>query len=157
MPRQKAVFGKNGFTLIELMIVMVIIGVLAGLGMVQYIRFNRTRTLQETAKNLRSTLILARTQALTGEKDANCPSGYNGWYVELNAHDYQIYCRCDGNPAACLRQTTNVASDINITTVGGNKVWFKPFAGVDNLVKITLAWTGVGSVTLKVEPSGNIE
>lgn len=54
-----------GFTTIELLIVVAIIGILAGLAAFAYLRFNRSLTLEANANELSQVILRARSAALT--------------------------------------------------------------------------------------------
>lgn len=65
---------KFGFTLIEVMISIVIIGMLLGGGLVYLNSFNSRQELQSAKDELVAALRLARTYAVTGQT----PSGFTG-------------------------------------------------------------------------------
>jgi prepilin-type N-terminal cleavage/methylation domain-containing protein len=106
---------RKGFTLVEILVSVSVIGLLLGLGLAQYSRFNRRQIVEQAARNLIQSLRLAQNKALSGEKD--CSSGVCGgnddvcgndatdpndneltrWCVSFNANGYQIFGDCEGN------------------------------------------------------------
>ena len=82
---------KKGFTLIELMVTISIIGILFTIGMAGYTRFNRSQTLVQAALELRNDLRLTQDKALVGEK----PSGWCTGEDE-NMEGYRLVFAGDG-------------------------------------------------------------
>ena len=56
---------NQGFSLVELMIVITIFGLLVGLGIPQYQRYAQTQALKGTAENLVQTIHLQRARAMS--------------------------------------------------------------------------------------------
>lgn len=81
----------NGFSLIELLVVISILGLLAGLGIASFSSFNRATRLSNAASQLRSDIRLAQSRALSGDKgfeNANKCDNDNlhilaGWFIRL--------------------------------------------------------------------------
>jgi prepilin-type N-terminal cleavage/methylation domain-containing protein len=59
----------QGFSLVELMIVITIFGLLVGLGIPQYRRYAQTQALRGTAENLVQTVHLQRARAMSTGQD----------------------------------------------------------------------------------------
>jgi prepilin-type N-terminal cleavage/methylation domain-containing protein len=74
---------KNGFTLIELMIVITLIVLLAGFTGADYLKFRDRLQLEGTARNIASTFELANKYARTGNRGdgRNCALSENGGQV----------------------------------------------------------------------------
>ena len=60
---------SRGFTLIELMIVLVIFGMLVGMGIPSYQKYSRTQRLRGTSENLVQTIQLQRSRAMATGQD----------------------------------------------------------------------------------------
>lgn len=90
-----------GFTLIELLVVITIVGILFGIGVAQYINFNRSQILEQAAQELKNNLRLAQTKAANGEKPEGC-SILDGYRVSFfsggdSPDTYKIRAVCGGN------------------------------------------------------------
>lgn len=98
---------SRGFSLIELLVVISILGLLAGLGIASFSSFNRASQLSNAASQLRSDIRLAQSRALSGDKgfeNGNRCDNDNlhilaGWYISLTENPtgfdrYQITGVC---------------------------------------------------------------
>jgi len=93
----------NGFTIIEILATVTIMGILFTIGIVSYTSFNRKQMVVQSAKNIINTLRLAQSKALNGEKDTSvCGTvvatmkTLDAWYFEVSANSYEIYGKCLG-------------------------------------------------------------
>lgn len=93
---------KNfGFTLVELLVAVSILGIIFGIGISQYIRFNRRQLVEQTALTLKNNLRLAQNKAIAGEKPSDCLTleGYKVVFIsggEENPDSYKIIPSCGG-------------------------------------------------------------
>ncbi len=77
-----ATHDSKGFSLVELMIVITIIGMLVGFGIPQYRRYAQTQALRGSAENLVQTIHLQRSRAMsTGQNvvlnfNTSAPAGW---------------------------------------------------------------------------------
>jgi len=94
----KKLSSLTGFTLIELLVVMVIVGILLGVGIAQYISFNRRQILEQTTQGLKNNLRLAQTKAMSGEKPAGCGilDGYRVKFASNDPDNYTLVAVCEG-------------------------------------------------------------
>ena len=74
LPNPHSTFLKNesGFTLIEMLVVMAIIGILTGGAITSYNSFNRGQTVRRAALDLVSDIRLTQSRAVSGLKDVDC-------------------------------------------------------------------------------------
>jgi len=152
----------SGFTLIELLVATSIMGILLGIGIIAYNRFNRRQTLAQAVKTLKNDLRLAQSKALSGEKDAEiCGSGISarvldGWFVSFTESSYTLYGSCAGSPFALKK--VDLPANVSFSPVP-ETIPFKPLTqGVpkDKTIEITLIAPGENSLTVRVSPSGDI-
>lgn len=111
---------SQGFTLIELMMVIVIMGVLFSLGVVYFSNFNKTQTIKGVGQTLKGNLRDIQGKALAGVKPttASCQAvgvTLDGYRVTiLNNFTYRIQAVCSGSLNADLTDYT-LPSGFSIT------------------------------------------
>lgn len=105
---------QSGFTLIEMMIVIMIMITFFGFGYANFRGFQRRQALQSAAKTIQADLSQAREKALSGVKPAGCDTldNYNFYYV--NTTSYQIRARC-ANGDYVVKTVSNTFGGIDIT------------------------------------------
>lgn len=160
----------SGFTLIELIIALSIIGLLSTLGLAYYQDFNRRQIVVQVAKDLKNNLRLAQSKALTGEKD--CAIGICGgttlgcgndgaektlvgWFVDFSTK--QIYGKCDNTLFWPTSFAERIPSNVSINTI--NPIQFNPLTGGVNIQnEQTICISGFEKYyRLKITPSGEIK
>jgi prepilin-type N-terminal cleavage/methylation domain-containing protein len=119
--------GKKGFTLIELMVIISIISILAGLGMYYYRDWQKRYTLEGGVKQLYIDLMNTRVRAMERNRMH---------FVNLSAGGYSVYedtnTPPDGNgtldtgtPADTQLQSTTFSallSSVTVTASGGSRI-----------------------------------
>ena len=85
-----------GFTLIELMVVISIIGLLAGGGTAGFIKFKEREVLRSAGEQIVTYLRLAQSKSLAGEKGSVCQpeQTLDGWCIDL--YRKKMYGHCGG-------------------------------------------------------------
>jgi len=157
----------SGFTLIELLVVMAIIGILFGVGVAQYMSFNRSQILEQAAQELKNNLRLAQTKAANGEKPSDCPvlDGYKVSFSPGGANNpdtYRIIAVCGGSEAG-ESKTFSLPSVVKFNPLPSpSEVLFKVLAQGTNLendyLTIGLKFTGTSlQRTVTVSKQGKIE
>lgn len=147
---------RVGYTLIELLVGISVIGIIFGIGFASYREFSRRQVLAQAASNLRSNLRLAQQKALAGEKPTGCTETLLGYTVSVTSSSYSVYADCTTqDPPA---ETRNF-SGITVTT-GTGTILFKILGQGTNLGgdrAITLKQTqGGATAVITVTPSGEI-
>lgn len=84
----------RGFTLVELVVVIAILGVLAAMSIAAFNGYNKSQQLTGAVQDIKSILILARSNAQSQVK----PSSYCSANQQLNGYQVNI-CNGGGNPA----------------------------------------------------------
>lgn len=91
---------KNGFTLLELIIVFSVIAILSTLGIASFVGYSRSQSLQSAASELASTLNLAKARASSQVKPTECEGTLNGYKVMIDdpyqtpSVKYSLYVVC---------------------------------------------------------------
>lgn len=162
---------KSGYTLIEILVAITIIGILFSVGYANFRAFSQRQVVLNAAKNLQGDLRLAQQIALSGQKpdDPNCNSpanslnGYN--FTILSGVSYEIRASCSGGAAASAEKTVDVLSGVVIASPfpSPNPVLFKVLGNGTNIpqggsVVITLTQTGTNNkATITVTSGGEIK
>jgi type IV fimbrial biogenesis protein FimT len=121
---------QNGFTLYELMITLLVIGVILTFGVPNFSEFTRNSQLTGTANDLHSSFQMARSEAARSKSNiticasansmvpaANCSGTFNdGWivFIDLNGDIDRA-----GAGENILRAHPAVHNLVNVTTNGG--------------------------------------
>lgn len=67
----------HGFTLIELIIVFTIFTILSGVGVASFVTYSRSQAVDNSLRELKTTLLTARSRALSQLKGTNCGNNVN--------------------------------------------------------------------------------
>ena len=130
---------QSGFTLYELLITVIIIGVILAIGVPNFAQFTANSRMTSTANDLHSTFLMARSEAARAktavticasanplDDDANCDvngSFETGWIVFQDDDRDGVNEASDGNinrdaGEALLRSHAAVETGVNISTPG---------------------------------------
>lgn len=117
---------NNGFSLIELLVVITLFALTSSLITAAYVSFERGQRVKNTAQALKSDIRFAQNKALAGEKGAagacSSTSTLGGWYVELtnNSKSYRLAGDCLGlgfGESDFNSKTVNLPTGVTITRV----------------------------------------
>jgi prepilin-type N-terminal cleavage/methylation domain-containing protein len=147
-----------GFTLIELMIVLSIIGLLFTFGFAQYVQFNRQQMLIQSAQELKNNLRYAQSKALAGEKPTACGVyALQGYKLAFsNSQNYEIKAVCN-NTDFVVRTGLSLRTNVELDS-GPNPVTFKVLAqGVITPGTFVLRYSGTTNTeSVTVTETGEI-
>lgn len=85
---------QSGFTLIEVLVAAIIIGVISGSGIAAYRRLNERATVDGTAKLVEQSLRDAQKRATAGVKPDDCQGSLLGYTITMNNDTYSIQADC---------------------------------------------------------------
>lgn len=147
---------ENGFNLIEIMIVVAVIGIFAGLSLASFRFFNTSRVLEGEEKKIVSALELAKKKTIAGEKPA-CTIEFDGRYqLTWNASSYKLQSCCN-TLNSCPTEIITWDMPSGITFVSADNVIFKKFGlGVESEKTITITNTAGTTKTITIDGYGNI-
>lgn len=144
---------SKGYTLIEILVGITIIGLIFGTGFVSFREFSRRQALQSATKNIKGDLRFAQEQALSGKKPANAfctpPRILHGYFFRVtSATTYEIEANCSGGNVDTKLVTLPLG--ITISTPPTNPLLFKSIGQGTNLssgASINLTVTDTASGT----------
>ena len=151
----------KGFTLIEVLISLTIIGLLFGFGFANFRDYSRRQQLLSVARNLKGQIRLVQSKASAGEKpdDIKCNgtntlSSYSFQIVSTTS--YRTVANCMGGNVTI--KTENLPDGISMSPTSGI-ISFKVLGQGTNITAggsfvITLTQTGTGSTSLVTVTAG---
>lgn len=156
----------RGFTIIEILVGLTIIGMLFGFGYVSFRDFARRQSIAGVAKTLQGDIRLTQTNALSGIKpdNATCdlPNRLEDWRVRfISATEYRVNYVCSGT--AVNYKVVNMPSGITMSTPAVNPIIFKVLGQGNNIpaattVTVTLTQSGTGNTqTVTITPGGEVK
>jgi len=160
---------KKGFTLLEILVVLGVIAIVAGVGLANLRNRNSDERVVESAEKLKQAFLQAKSQAQSGKKDCRlcgavsgvCGTGdvpLLGWRVSLwPAPSYSILGLC-GIITFSTLGPINLPIGVGVSTTGGSSVLFYPGGlGTDllNPMQITVSATGITRI-FTIEKNGEI-
>ena len=152
--------GRAGYTLIEILVGLTIIGIIFGVGFSSFREFSRRQSLAGGVKIIVGDLRLAQEQAIAGKKpeDLKCTNGLLGGYNfrVVPPRTYQVEADCTGGVIPVIIKTVTISSDLTLTVPTVNPILFKALGqgtnipeGEETFVNITQAGTNaVAPVTV---------
>ncbi|HLC99648.1 MAG TPA: GxxExxY protein [Patescibacteria group bacterium] len=171
---------KSGFTLMELVLVIAVLGVIAGIGMGSYGNFFRQSSLTSSANEITSTLRQAQTNSQASSDGFGWAVHFDDMSQGANANRFILYrgncsndatkvCRVDGqctNPGTCQNikeETSFTPSTVEIssvTSVNGypDVIFTRPTGKTVQSFDITVQLKGgAQSKTINISTIGKIE
>jgi prepilin-type N-terminal cleavage/methylation domain-containing protein len=160
-----------GYTLIEILVGLSIIGLLFGVGYANFRSFSERQVLLNAAKSMRGDIRIAQEIALAGQKpnDSKCNSpsnSLNGYtFTVLSPSSYEIRASCSGGLASTPYKivTMNLGATITSPMPSPNPILFKVLGQGTNIdagqsTQITLIQTGTNNkTTITISSGGQIQ
>ena len=138
---------KNGYTLIEVLISLVIISILFGISFLNFRDFSRKQNLVSLSREIKGDLALARENAVSGKKPSNVScnqpntlSGYN--FRVVTETNYVIEAVCSEGTVEV--KDVKIPSGFSISPLLTNPIFFKVLSEGTNL-------SGEATITLNQE------
>lgn len=155
---------NKGYTLIEILVALTIVGLIFSIGYVNFRDFSRRQALAGTARAVMGDLRLAQEQALAGKKPdvvaCNPPNKLNGFNFRVTGtSSYQLEANCSGGNS--LTKAVTLPTGVSISTPSPNPITFKVLGQGTNLsanATITLTQSGTSNTrVVTVSPGGEIK
>ncbi len=162
---------SHGYTLIEIMVTLTIIGIIFGAGFVAFREFSRRQALTSAVREVLGDLRLAQAQALAGKKPASgsCSQPNPSTLVTLDGYlfdvkppnEYEILAKCTTNGVSGNVSVKKVAlpSNVTISPPFQDPILFKILGLGTNItsndaIVLTVAGT---SQTIAITTAGSIQ
>jgi prepilin-type N-terminal cleavage/methylation domain-containing protein len=139
----------RGFTLIEMSVVILLLGIIAAFGVPAYVKLNRSLQLKGAVANLAGQLQLARQKAM-----ATGTPQIMHLYASTYEADYHIHNNPSGQPDAKWKFPTNVTYVWSTGTLTGQMVQMNPDGRADRSGMVILQTLGGLRDTVNVQLSG---
>ncbi|MFC1727228.1 Tfp pilus assembly protein FimT/FimU [Patescibacteria group bacterium] len=182
---KRLVSRRSGFTLVEMLISISIMGLIFGVGLARYRDFDRRQIVRQAAQELKTNLRLVQKKAISGEKDCSinasggCGGDFEGcgenfatpdpdertlinWTVVFSLNNYRFFGMCCINPITPSGCMIFSISDFYYLPTGVTvqlpypSFRFRALTGkVDNETSITLV-SSSGNQKLTVGQGGGI-
>lgn len=155
----------KGFTLIEILIVMVIILIISSASYVAFIRFNKQQRINTSYEDLRNTFNEAKASALS-QTINKCRQSYTlvGHRIDFTSTSYTLLEVCDlsGTKTSYTTKSKTLPSEITLTANPPSFLFLVLTGEFSNSVNPGLAGTvqltnGTDIKTITVQPIGRIE
>jgi prepilin-type N-terminal cleavage/methylation domain-containing protein len=167
LPSYKSIMKKGspasaGYTLIEILIVFVIVGILFTLGYNNFQDYSRQQTLLSVIRSIQTDIRSAQESAIAGNKPVGCSVLLNGYqFIVTSANTYEIDANCTTNKIQT--KIITLPAGITIGNPNPNPIIFKSLAQGTNirqnaaaLIVITQVSTGK-TRTVTVGANGNVQ
>ena len=148
------IFNKTGFTLIEMMIVMAIMGILSAIAAPNFMNYMAERRLNGAARMVMSDLMAARQKAVSTNQQVKVSFVSNHAYEIWNdANNDQTVADHEGDDLA-----KNIYPDYYDVTISASDPIFTPMGTSTNGTTVTLRSTRTGvSKYVKVAWTGRVK
>jgi len=147
---------QEGFTLIEILIVLSLIGLLTSLGMASYSSYNATQIVASNASNVETLLTEAHSQAISQVIPASCGSNTLSGYevdVTLNGQIYTLSAVCGSKQ---LISTNTLPPQVTFANGSTASVVFNAETGIISNPSAIII-TGYGQThTVSINTTGDV-
>lgn len=154
---------EMGFTLIELIVVFTLFTILSGVGVASFVTYSRSQGVDNSMKELKTTLYTARSRSLSQLKDVSCGSNVNlqllGYEVVLctvpgRSHPGGIACNNSSNAYELQIICGKADGSGQIATTVVDKKFIDPNISFDNTSTVTYFFFSAITAAVTTDASG---
>lgn len=152
---------KNGFTLLELITVIAIIGILSAIAIPSFSAWNKHARLRSATQDLMADLSMARMRAIQSGENVNVSFSLTGYVVFIDENDNGTWQPSDDTPLRNKDYPQSVT--MTGTTFAGSNIVFEPTGNVqddDGILNsnesVTLGRGDGDTMTVKINGVGSI-
>jgi prepilin-type N-terminal cleavage/methylation domain-containing protein len=158
LPSAYSLLPNRGYTLIEILVGLTIIGLLFTFGYASFREYSRRQALAGAARKVKADLRSAQGLALSGKKpESNCPI-LDGYRFNISGSSYSIKAVCGGSDKSIEKDFIPLPNGI---TSSSANILFKILGQGTNITgQITITLTQAGTnppQTVTVDSGGKIE
>ncbi len=168
-------FQESGFTIIELIVVFSIIAILSVIGVAAFVNYSRIQTLESAASDLSSTLLVAKSRAISQVKPSsqipqcNDTAILNGYRVILcSPSSFDVLCTANNSYVLAVRcskadykmKSSALPKNVIFSPSPTSSSFYFPVisSGVQGAGTISLTLTTDNNLkTITVDPIGGIQ
>ena len=156
----------KGYTLIEILVALTVVGILFGVGYVSFRDFSRRQSINSNARQVASDLRFAQELSASGKKPAGCTGsldGYNFRVTSATAYSIEAKCSLAGVAQIVSAKTVSLINNVRVSTSGTNPILFKSVSEGTNIpagqsVTLVLSQPGVAyTASLTIGQNGDIK
>ena len=147
--------GQRGFTLIELMIVIFILSILAGISAPAYQEFQARSRLKGAARQVHSDLMASRMQAASENRWISLTIDSNHTYTIFRDNDKNGNKNSTNNVILIVRDLHPTYFDVTMTTTTGTVVTFYP-NGMGSTASLGFT-AAAGARTITISAAGRVK
>ncbi|MCL4359665.1 prepilin-type N-terminal cleavage/methylation domain-containing protein [Patescibacteria group bacterium] len=144
-----------GYTLIELLVTLSIIGIILGVGIARFDNYNKTQKLRQAALTVKNDLRLAQTKASAGLKPSSGCSVLLGYTVTFTGTGYTTQALCSEGPAGTA-DTASLSPGLTFTTVPST-ITFAPLGQGASPTETISVTNGSNTYSLQLRASGDVD
>lgn len=165
---------KAGYTLIEILVAITIVGILFGVGYANFRSFSQRQVIINAAKTIQGDLRLVQERALAGQKPTdpacNTPNTLNGYNFKIlstglsgTPPEYEVRANCSGGIVSEPTKDVILSSDLSISIPNPNPIIFNILGNGTNItsgqtVTLTVTQNGSGSTSsITIASGGQIQ
>ncbi|XOU94293.1 MAG: prepilin-type N-terminal cleavage/methylation domain-containing protein [Candidatus Kerfeldbacteria bacterium] len=116
----------KGFTLIEVLLILAILGLIGGLAIPFYQSFQVTSELENTTKEITQTIRRAQITAMSSE-------GLSDHGIHFAGQQYILFRGAIYNPADIYNESFDLSPSLSVSTGGNDDIIFSSVSGLPNV------------------------
>jgi len=153
---------NSGFTILELLVVLLVLGILLGTGVAGYRDFSRRQNVANAKRQIETGLRFAQSEASAGKR-GTCSGDFEGYKFHMYGSYYEIFITCSLGDE--LVKHEDLDSSVAVAISGQNPFIFLALAGGTDIPPIPPGSPTVfditsesgGNSTISINSQGQIQ